>query len=136
MQPHYGLRCFGRCIICIFGPVDLPSLIGSSSTAEPLTAMHRCLNLLSCTPTTTKRPRTLPNPELSRGKHAWSHPPISHKCDTRQVPLPSIYNQLCVCVYVCMYECIAMRALSTRVSHSRIRCCYLTPCMHVTGRKS
>lgn len=49
MQPHHGFAMFGRCIICICGPVDLPSLIGSSSTAEPLTAycLLPCLNMLA-----------------------------------------------------------------------------------------
>lgn len=71
MQPHYGLRC---CLLlayrrfCIFGPVDLPSLIvtvcSSSSTAEPLTAMLEDAGPI-------KHLRSLPHPERSRGKNDW-----------------------------------------------------------------
>ena len=115
----------GRCIICRFGPVDLPSLIGSSSTAEPLTAMH-------CSPLSTRG--ALPNPDLPRGNMLWPPPPISRRSDTRRVLSPSVGSLYYKVAMYLMYGYIAMRALSTRVSHSHIRCCYLIPYIYLVGR--
>lgn len=53
--------------------------------------------------------------------------------------LQSLYvDSLCmyVCMYVRMYGYTAMRALSTRMSHSHIRCCYLIPYKDVPNRRS
>ena len=86
MQPHYGLRCLAVCIICIVGPVDLPSLIGSSSTAEPLTAMlEHAWNILPEHPLTTHHSTSLPTPACVSGGTCLAQPPPKYRMNVTLV---------------------------------------------------
>ena len=97
-----GLRCLAVCIICIFGPVDLPSLIGSSSTAEPLTAM---LELEHPTRAHHSPVRKLTaNPcLLSRGGNMLGTNPPQYRMNVWCTTLRSVY----VCTHIWWINCNA-----------------------------